>query len=258
MLCTACCPSEALIANGINFLALLERLQQLSQPVIACHHYPDLQAHENTACLGWLGEEYLVVLVANLPSSLQLNLIRCQDCPNGFIVEVLKRNLESVAAKTGMKVSEKIFCVEDKAVLDYQQRVQNRRNFFGALKNRTVRGVVEVVDSGSPPQKGLAYNHKTLPLKRTLLNDVLSRVSGKIRENIVTNYYYDAIIHDQCDACAVCVAACPTGALSINGRHHAGNDLIFEPSRCHGCQLCAAACGKNAIQIKELHEKARD
>lgn len=256
MLCTACCPSGALIANGTNFLALLARLQQLSKPVIACHHYPDLQAHEKTGCLGWLGEEALIVLVVNLSSPLQLNLIRCQDCPNGFIVEVLKRNLESVAAKTGMNLSEKIFCVEDKAVLDYQERAHNRRNFFGALKNRMAREVLEVIDSGSPPKKGLAYNQKKLPVKRILLNDVLSNVSGKISENILTNYYYDAIINEHCDACAVCVAVCPTGALYINGKQHAGNDLIFDPSRCHGCELCTASCRKSAIRIKEFHGEA--
>lgn len=255
MLCTACCPSEALITHGMNFLALLARLQQLPKPVIACHHYPDLQAHEKTACLGWLGEEALIVLLVNLSSPLQLNLIRCQDCPNGFIVEVLKRNLESVAAKTGMELSEKIFCVEDKAALDYQERVHNRRNFFAALKSRVAREMLEVIDSDSPPKKGLAYNRKKLPVKRTLLNDTLSNVSGEISGNILTNYYYDTIINEHCDLCATCVAVCPTGALCI-GKKQTENGIIFDPSRCHGCELCTECCHKSAIRIKEFHGEA--
>ena len=156
-----------------------------------------------------------------------------------------------------MNVSEKIICVEDNAALDYQEIVQNRRNFFGALKNRMVWGVVGVIDSGSSSKKGIAYNCKKLPVKRILLNDALSRVSGKIREKILTNYYYDTIIHEHCDVCAVCVAVCPTGALSINRKHHAGNDLIFDPSRCQGCELCMTSCRKNAIRIKEFYGKTR-
>lgn len=255
MLCTSACPSEALRIDRMNLSALLARLQQLSEPVITCHHYPDLQAHEKTACLGWLGEEALIVLVVNLSSPLQLNLIRCQDCSNGFIVEALKRNLEAIATKTGMDLSEKIICVEDKAVLDYQERAHNRRNFFGALKNRMAREVVEVIDSGSPPKKGLAYNRKKLPVKRTLLNDALSNISGEIRENILTNYYYDTILNEHCDLCATCVAVCPTGALCI-GKKQTGDGMVFDPSRCHGCELCSESCRKNAIRIREFHGEA--
>ncbi|MCP4399035.1 MAG: hypothetical protein GY801_17255 [bacterium] len=258
MLCIACCPSEALNINGINLSALLDRLQQISKPVLACHHYPGLHAHEKTECLGCLGEEALIVLVVNLPSALQLNLICCHACHNGFIVEELKRKLKSVETKTGIDLSEKIICVEDEAALDYQESVHNRRNFFAAFKNRMVREVGEVIDSDSPPKKGLAYNRKKLPVKRALLNDALARVSGTVREKILTHYYYSPIINEHCDLCAVCVAVCPTGALSVTEKPQTGNALIFDPSRCHGCELCTACCRENAIQIKEFHENTGD
>lgn len=250
MLCTSVCPSEALVAKKVNFFSLLDKLRRFPKPVLSCYCQPDLQAHEKTECLGWLAEDYLAAFLVSMPHTLQLNLTACLDCQNGFIVDVLKKNLESAAAKTGIDPSEKITLVENRSELAYQEVSHDRRSFFRVLKKRVAQEVSEIIDREPAEIKNLAYGQKKLPLKREALNYALSGSCGKIRESILQNYYYHVVIKEQCDSCFACVAMCPTGALHIDEKH-IGECLRFDSYLCNGCELCVEFCVKYAILIKK-------
>ncbi len=250
MLCTSVCPSDALIAREVNIFALLERLKQLPNPVLGCNVRPDLQAHEKTECLGWLGEEYLIAVLVSVPGVLQLNLSACADCQNSFIVDHLKMALELVTANTGIDVSKKIIVVEDRSKLDYREMPHNRRSFFRVLKKRVTQEVRGVITSDSLQRQSCAYSQKKLPIKRDVINHALLCSSDKIRKNILTNYSYDMFTDENCDLCLACVAMCPTGALGVE-ESHVEERLTFDSSRCNGCQLCAEFCRIHAIQIKK-------
>lgn len=53
---------------------------------------------------------------------------------------------------------------------------------------------------------------------------------------------------DRCDANRVCVAACPTSALSVV-TDAAGTGLDFDAVRCTACGVCAAACPTGAVTV---------
>ena len=55
-------------------------------------------------------------------------------------------------------------------------------------------------------------------------------------------------VSDSCDANRVCVAACPTSALSVV-TDAAGTGLDFDAVRCTACGVCAEACPEGAITI---------
>ncbi len=255
MLCTSVCPAEALIPNQMNVPQTLEKLKRTSNPVLSCNRQPDLQAHEKTACLGWLGEEYLLALGWYLPDRLQLNLTACSDCQNGFIVDRLKKLPELVRTKTALDVSNKISLIEQRSELEYRETPYNRRNFFHAMKTRITRGISDTLIFDSPKQKGSAYNRKTLPSKRKILNHVVEGSSGKLKENLLTNYYYKPVIEPHCSLCLVCAAICPTGALHTNAEQGEAR-LVCDPYCCSGCQLCAECCREDAIHLKTWEAEA--
>ena len=54
--------------------------------------------------------------------------------------------------------------------------------------------------------------------------------------------------HEQaCDACMLCVKACPMGAWAVSGK-----ELIFQQVRCIGCGLCVVKCSRDALSLEPV------
>ena len=50
-----------------------------------------------------------------------------------------------------------------------------------------------------------------------------------------------------CDACMLCVKACPMGAWAVSGQ-----ELIFQQVRCIGCGLCVVKCNRDALALEPV------
>lgn len=195
MLCVAECPSGGLEINSFNFYSIISKLRKSSggtegglPPVLACNMQEDIKAHVNTFCMGYLSEEHLIALLIFLDTPLQFNLTGCKTCKNSFIVDVLKKRLESVETKifsTQAKACDytlhptrytlnNIMLIEDKSDLQYQAIPYDRRGFFGALKKLTMEGAASFLGSAADQKQMQAYGDKVLPFKRRLLNKALS------------------------------------------------------------------------------------
>lgn len=56
-----------------------------------------------------------------------------------------------------------------------------------------------------------------------------------------------AVKPEACTLCMACAAACPSGALSSDGK---SPRLVFREFQCHQCGLCRETCPEDAIQLK--------
>lgn len=52
---------------------------------------------------------------------------------------------------------------------------------------------------------------------------------------------------ERCTHCGVCVAICPTGALSTDKKTMR---VIFDSSKCIACEICVPACPPRAMVVK--------
>lgn len=249
MQCVSACPSGCFDIKAMDFYSLIARLKKIGNSVpvtvLGCNKRPDLKAHERTFCFGFLSEEHIIALLVFLDGSLQINLAGCSDCRNGFIVSTIRKRIESVAEKTSLDVHGKINLAEDMSDLKYQDISYDRRGFFSAIKNLTflqASGFFENDDEVMAPQ---SYSAKKIPIKRDLLNRVISYRKGN-NTALLENYYYTVYINEDCNNCFACVGMCPTGALKIET---AGDNrgLSFNTSLCNGCGLCESFCMNNAI-----------
>jgi len=60
-------------------------------------------------------------------------------------------------------------------------------------------------------------------------------------------HFMPARNEDLCDACMLCVKACPMAAWAVSGER-----LIFQQVRCIGCGLCVVKCNRDALALETV------
>jgi len=216
--------------------------------VLDCKTSSNLEAHEDTVCLGALSDEHLIAITTFMDKPVQLNLTSCAKCKNSFIVDTLKERIADIKENTRIDVSEKVVMVEDESGLLFEEVSYDRRGFFSAMKNLTflqAAGLFENDERGDVQ----SYSQKKLPLKRDILNTIIKKVADKDTAGRLLHEYAFTIKADaSCDNCFSCIGMCPTGALKSK-RDETGSGLLFNPSMCNGCTLCRDFCLNKSITL---------
>ena len=60
-------------------------------------------------------------------------------------------------------------------------------------------------------------------------------------------HFMPARNEEKCDACMLCVKACPMGAWAVSGKN-----LIFQQVRCIGCGLCVVKCNRDSLTLEPV------
>jgi hypothetical protein len=201
MICVSECPTGVFQIRTMDFYSIIGELRKIQAPVLGCSVRPGLAAHEKTACLGLLSEEHLIGLLSFLQKPLQINLTGCNGCSNGFIVDVLCERLRSVARKTSMNVFDKLRTVENGPDLKYADISCDRRGFFKAMKSRTVRKALGLLDNTKREDHTLSFSDKALPHRRELLNRSFSVLPDRVRKRVLKHYYYEITVDEICNNC---------------------------------------------------------
>lgn len=254
MLCVSACPTDCFEIQGFDFYSLIGRLRKIlasvSSPVLGCTASANTACNVKTSCLGFLSEEHLLAFSVFIEDTLQIDVTGCADCRNGFILDVLKKRIESLETKTSRVISHRIKLVYKKADLIFQEIAYDRRGFFKAIRNMTVTqaaGLFANDDSGEEPQ---AYSSKKLSLKRDLLNRATKALPEEEYNILLKRYFYSVTVTEDCNNCFACIGMCPTGALKIESNEDR-RDLFFSSSLCNGCGLCEGFCINKAVRIEK-------
>ncbi|WDP91803.1 MAG: hydrogenase iron-sulfur subunit [Desulfobacter sp.] len=85
------------------------------------------------------------------------------------------------------------------------------------------------------------------------------RAVNLLSQNEIKSDAVKAYVTDGCDGCALCVDACPFGAISLvsqgrdkgtDGIGKRGGRAAVDPALCQGCGICAATCGRDGILVR--------
>jgi ferredoxin len=251
MLCVSECPTDALQAGGFSLLAAVAGLKKASDPVLGCASGGEGRAHEKAPCLGLLSEEHLIALCTLPERPLQLNLTGCAECKNGFTLPVLKQRIKDIGEKTPLDVTDRVTLVEERSALRYGDVSYDRRGFFSALRSASLSGASAVIEGLADRKPSMSFSRKTLPVKRMLLNSVLSTGDGAaLRESLLRHYFHDLSVDGSCNFCFACVGVCPSGAIMID-RERPGDGVMFNASLCSGCALCEGFCMSGSIAVRK-------
>ena len=243
--CVARCPSGALQARGLSLTAVVEACAEIKQPVLGCQAQGS-QGQVRLPCLGVLTDpELLLALVLLLHKPLQLNLIPCADCVNAAMLAPLQVAVLHVQQKFPVQSAE-LTLVSDPDQLVYREPCCDRRDFFrlvGRRSKRTGYELIERLQSTPGPQ---IYAHKSLPLGRRWLLQVLPLLNTEIQSAVRTSFPQRQIT-SSCRACTGCVGICPTGALTAADDFATPPD--FAPHLCTNCGLCRDFCTVQGLVI---------
>lgn len=247
LLCVSACPSGCLGAAGPSLRSIAARLEGIPRPVLGCSAKPDLPAHERAPCLGFLSEEHLVFLYANLRSPLQISLAGCRDCPKGPAADAIKEKLERAAEKVSSRILDRIELVHDPDKLRYREPVVDRGGFFAELGKIARRAASEALAASENVGPPTDYSCKKLPARRALLIRSLDLLSYEDRRRALSAYAFSVFVDDSCDGCASCAAICPTGALKEG--EDDSSPLLYKAALCTGCGLCQDFCVNDSLRL---------
>lgn len=262
--CAPVCPNEALVAPG--FAPVPANQVAPTWPLaIDCWRVPVSQSPRGAwrvPCLGGLSSADLVELTASLATDQVLVLLDrgfCNQCPvgdpaqpGGFPAQAVLREVEELLGALGLaprarprRVAMTIPLVN----MQYpgtpllEERVSRRGFFTGrsdVARSAAGFGTADVTPSDWPSRRERLLAALTVlagpgvPLPNRLYPQLQASVA--------------------CAGHAVCISACPTGALQgyWDGQERG---LRFDPSACTACNLCARLCPEQALGLASAEDR---
>ena len=93
---------------------------------------------------------------------------------------------------------------------------------------------------------------------KSAVRNQLGQVVPKLKKSLWTK---PEIITEKCYACENCVAACPTGALSMKDEHlplQENTAVLSSPEKCVSCRWCVENCQFDAIAWETPVQTSKD
>jgi heterodisulfide reductase subunit A len=101
---------------------------------------------------------------------------------------------------------------------------------------------------------GLAHSPRLIPETISLALAAVSRAMTLLsKDKIIMDASKAEVARERCDACGICVKACPVSAIEIaEFKTRTGVELKASVKKaiCLGCGICSASCPKGAIVVK--------
>lgn len=239
LLCCAFCPTGSLSSEDVSFITLLQKLNKADHPVLVCHKQVKSQGHARVPCLGiFANKELLLALSLSLNKTLTLNMINCRKCINYQVITPLEKTINQLPPENLIEL------VYKQGDLKYKERQCSRREFFSLMRPESTHansGIVNTLQFSKPPSD---YVSKHLPVTREFLIEAL-KYRAEVKDKIALWPHLQ--INNKCQHCNMCIAICPTGALS--DCEHTQGPPTLKNDRCVACGLCEEFCTQSAIKI---------
>ena len=243
--CLAVCPTAALQAPEVPLPQVLSDLAEHPLPVLGCHGQPGSQAHARLPCLGYLANaEVMLLLALVFDGGLQVDLTSCRDCPNGHILEPVRK---AHAGLSDLKPDHGIRLVQNGNDLEYRPAALSRRDLFTSFKQRSARTAAVMMARLRLDKIQRSFGDKRVPPTRILLLRALAGSAEDFRRNVADKLFGRISFTPTCNACGGCVGVCPTGAIRPAAE---GEQLpAFDRAFCVACDSCRTFCREQGVVL---------
>lgn len=240
--CAAACPTEAIAVPGFE----LSRLPARDACWIECARVAPADRTPGShvvPCLGGLSSASLLEVVAATGGTVTLiDRGWCATCPAGRTASPWAEALADVVAVAA--ATNPIGLTVERAPLPLRRALPlpDHLGARGAARRSVFRRHPDTRPGTKP-----ARVHRVEPRQSLRRAAAIARLAGRPASAMLLP---GLTVSDRCAASRVCVAACPTSALSVGADAH-GTGLDLDASRCTACGACASACPEQAITIHD-------
>lgn len=273
--CTAACPTEALslpeLAN-LNVISDAEPSQQPQPLVLECRKVPDAlcaPGSEQVPCMGAVRASHLVAWSAQGRQVRLMDRGWCQACDMGSradgkphpaqaSLELAGLLLQAVdcSAHLPVLVREELPLTQCPSalppVIQPAEKLGRRSFFRQALERPAGRtGSTTPTPMGGNGKAAYPADRRQPSPDRARLLGAMGVLAERSGHDLPAELYPQMQVSDSCCDQRLCVALCPTAALTVRdeGAHA---DLLFSSDRCIDCGTCVRACPTGAIQMQSV------
>lgn len=231
-LCTAVCPTGAVVAN-VDYAQGLQELMEKERPLLVCKEV----RKSDFPCLGFLNKRILWSLARE--KDIYLELSHCTDC-RPTVHDWLKQEADACnAALRGENVETRVHLVrvkgEKREKKAFMERGVARRGLLHALFHAAQDEVVEV-EKRQAAALGVDFDAAVFVKERV----------GDLSAREILPLFQGIDVGAKCNACGLCASVCPEEALECDW---AVKVVTFHPLKCTGCGICTDTCGQNALKL---------
>jgi ferredoxin len=270
--CTAACPTGALTLPELLALPAPAASPGGSAAVrIECRKVPAERRAPGSVVLPCTGALTSGQLLAFAAAGSDVDVVDrgwCQGCASGggaepplhpaaTALEAARTWLQAVQQDTPgaalRLVSEPLplaLCPDDIPPADEPAPTLDRRRFFrAALERPAGRERASAVPMGSSGRAAYPADARRPSPERERQHAALQALAARHETTVPAEFFPRLHVDARCDDRRMCVALCPTAALSVaddGGSAH----LRFDPLRCIGCGTCERACPEGALQFE--------
>jgi ferredoxin len=242
--CLSVCPTAALTSPELSLLQVFTDLAKHPDPVLGCNHSPDIKTHAQLSCLGFLADPELMLLLALVfRDGVQINLTRCEGCPNGHVLGDVHGAHDQLAA---LLPDHKVALIRNRDRLKYKPPSLSRRELFGFFRENSTRTAMVMVERLQVSSRIQSYGCKQVPQVRTTLLKAMETLP-EIQRRVAEQLFGQIAFTETCTACGGCVGVCPTGAIDPSDEDKPSP--VFDQTLCVSCGSCQAFCRKQGVQL---------
>lgn len=272
--CTAVCPTEALNLPEMANLSAMHVAGHApdAQPIrLECRKVPEamrMPGSQELPCLGAVRASHLVALSAD---GLKVHLMDrgwCETCDMGCRGEPQRHPaqaaldlatlwLEAVDSHAAMPTLVRAELPAEQcpaqlpAAARPEPKLDRRRFFRQALERPAGRANASPAPMGGDGKAAYPADRRVPSPDRERLLTAMGALVERAGQELPAELYPQMQVGDGCCDQRLCVALCPTAALTVRDEAQ-GAFLQFSSERCIDCGTCVRACPTSAIQMQSV------